>query len=231
MMKRLWHKLTQREKTLAVAALCILILVLARYLLLTPFLERREWVRDQLEMQPQLLEKHLRYLNQKKEIAAALEAARAELKAIEPSLLSGDTPSVSASGLQQTVQGLAEKEGVQVITTRVLNPEVKGPFTKIPIQVEVSTKIDQLVNLIRGIESSEKLLVVDELNVRSLFRPIVAARQRLAPQPTDGQLRVGLIVSGFVRSEPPATKREAGPGTTRADSGKTPNRSSNKVSE
>lgn len=230
-MKQLWNKLTQREKAFGVAALCILILVLARYLLLTPFLERREWVKTQLDMQPQLLEKNLRYLNQQKEIAAALEAARAELKAIEPSLLSGDTPSVSASGLQQTVQGLAEKEDVQVITTRVLNPEVKGPFTKIPIQVEVSAKIDQLVNLIRGIESSEKLLVVDELNVRSLFRPSPPARQRFAPQPTNGQLRVGLIVSGFVRSASTATKRAAEPGETRPDDGKVPSKSPNKVSD
>lgn len=227
-MKRLWDRLSRRERALAATAFFILLLVLGRYLLLLPFLEWREWVKTDLEMQPQLLEKNLRYLNKKAEIAAGLEAAKAELAAVEPSLLTGDTPSVSASDLQQAVQALSGKEGVQVITTRVLNPDVKGPFTKIPIQVEVSGRIDQLVNLVKGIESSEKLLVVDELNIRSLFRPVAAPRPQAAPQAPDQSLRVSLIISGFVRSQPTPPKREAGPAKTKADERKAPSKSGSK---
>lgn len=227
-MKRLWDRLSGREKALAATAFFVLLLVLARYLLLLPFLEWREGVRTDLEMQPQLLEKNIRYLNQKAAVAAGLEAARAELTAVEPSLLTGDTPSVSASDLQQAVQALAGKEGVQLITTRVLNPEVKGSFTKIPIQVEVSGRIDQLVNLVKGIESSEKLLVMDELNIRSLFRPVVAAGQQRPAQVAEQNLRVSLIISGFVRSQPPPPKREAGQAKTKADERKAPSKSGSK---
>ena len=229
-MKRLLSRLSKREKALAATAFFILLLVLARYLLLWPFLEWREWVSTELEMQPQLLEKNLRYLNQKAAVGAGLEAARAELAAVEPSLLTGDTPSVSASDLQQAVQALAGKEGVQLITTRVINPDVKGPFTKIPIQVEVSGRIDQLVNLVKGIEASEKLLVVDELNIRSLFRPVVAAPQQQPAQALEQNLRVSLIISGFVRSQPPLAKPEAGQAKTKADERKAPSKSGTKPS-
>lgn len=225
-MKRFWQRLSKRERGLGVFSLAIFFLVLGRYFLLSPFLERREWVASQLEIQPQLLEKNLRFLNQKAEIAAALERARNELKAVEPSLISGDTPSVSASDLQQTVQALAAKEGIQVISTRVLNPDTKSPFTRIPIQMEIGGEIGQLVNLIKGIESAEKLLVVDELNIRSLFRPVVPARPQAAPVPQQPSLRASMTISGFARSGPETSpKSEASPSKTKAEDRKTAGKS------
>lgn len=220
-MKRIWQRLSKREKGLVVLTLFVFLLVLGRYFLLSPLLERREWVKGQLEIQPQLLEKNLRYINQKAEILAGLEKGRGELKAIEPSLLSGDTPSVSASDLQQAVQAIAAKEGTQVISTRVLNPEAIGTFTRIPIQMEVSGQVDQVANLIRGIESAEKLLVVSELNIRSLFTPAAAVRPQPAPQLPAQNLRTSITISGFARSQPaPSPKGGAAPAKTKSEEGK-----------
>ena len=224
-MKGLWQRLSRREKGLVALTLVIFLLVLVRYLLVFPFLERREWVKSQLEIQPQLLEKNLRYLGQKERIAASLEKFRGELKTTESSLLSGDTSSVSASDLQQTVQALAVKEGTQVISTRVLNPETTGSFTQIPIQVEVSGQIDQVANLIKGIESGEKLLVVSELNIRSLFAPAPARAQAVAPPPTQN-LRASVTIAGFARTQPAApSKNEPSPTKGKPDEGKAPGKS------
>ena len=207
-MKRIWQRLSKRERGLVVLTLFILLLVLGRYFLVSPFLERREWVKSQLEIQPQLLEKNLRYIRQKAEMEASLKKARGELKVTEASLLSGDTPSVSASALQEVVREIAVKEKVRIVTTRVLNPEQIGSLLKIPVKVDVTGEIDQVVNLIKGIESAKKLLVVDEMNVRSLFRPAVAARRRArrrtAPKVSAKNLRVSLTISGFARSKPPS---------------------------
>ncbi|HWP57292.1 MAG TPA: type II secretion system protein GspM [Candidatus Acidoferrales bacterium] len=199
-MRRIWERLSRREKGLVVVALAILILVLGRFFLLDPFLARREWVKSEIELQPQHLAKNLRYLAQKKEIEAELEKSRGELKALEAVLLAGDTPSVSASNLQEILQTAAAKDGVQVITTRVLNPESMGPFTKIPIQVEIGGQLEQVVNLIRGLDSAEKLLVISELNIRSLFTPAgVRAQPGVAAAPAQN-LRASLIVAGFARA-------------------------------
>ena len=216
-MKRLWERLSKREKGLVVLTFFIFVLVIARYFLVFPLLERREWIKSQLEIQPQLLEKNLRYIGLKAEIGAGLEKARGELKAVEPSLLSGDTPSVSASDLQQTVQALATKEGTQVLSTRVLNPEAMGTFSKILIQMEVSGKIEQVANLIKGIESAEKLLMVGELNIRSLFTPAIAPRPQTAPQLPEQNLRVSLTVSGLVRNQP-ATPSKSAPAPAKSKS-------------
>ncbi|HSF59295.1 MAG TPA: type II secretion system protein GspM [Candidatus Binatia bacterium] len=220
-MKQFWQRLSQRERGLVVVTVIIIFLVLARYMVIGPFMERREWVQTQLEIQPQLLEKNLRFLGQKDELMATLEATQNELKAKEPRLLTGDTPSVSASDLQDVIQGLATKEGTQVITTRVLNPETAGSFAKISVQMEIGGQIDQLASLIRGIESSPKLLMIDEINVRSLFRPAGFPQPQGAPQLAAQNLRVSLTVSGLARSQAAAaTKTESAPSQSKGSAAK-----------
>ncbi len=210
-MKKIWQRLSKREKGMVALTLFILALVVGRYLIFVPVMERRERVKTELELQPQRLEKNLRYIDKKGEIMADLEKARAELKAFEPSLLAGDTPSVSASDLQQAVQGLASKEGTQVISTRVLNPEVMGSFTKIPIQLEIGGQIEQIANMVRGIETAERLLVINEINIRSLIQPGVARAQAQAQPPQVQQnLRVSLTVSGYAWTQPASSKGQAG---------------------
>jgi Tfp pilus assembly protein PilO len=207
-MKQFWQRLSKRERGLLVATLFILLLVLGRLLVVNPYMERREWVQTQLEIQPQLLEKNLRYIGRKEELAAALEAAQNEIRARESKLLTGNTASVNASDLQETVQALAVKEGTQVITTRVLNPEPTGAFSKIAIQMEIGGQVEQVANLVRGIETSSKLLVIDEINVRSLFRPAGFPQPQGMPQGAAQNLRVSLTVAGFARGNSGAGKSD-----------------------
>src|SRR2546428_9984940 len=210
-MKRIWKRLSKREKRLVIASLGVWFLVMGRYFFIVPYLQHRESVKSQLEIQPQLLEKNLRFINQKAELEAGLEKARAELKGLESALLSGATSSISASSLQEIVEALAAKEGTQVITTRVLNPEVMGSFTKIPIQLEVGAQIDQLANFIKGIGSAEKILIVNELNIRSLFTPAAAVRPPGVGQVPVQTLRASLIVSGFARNQTASPKKTESP--------------------
>jgi hypothetical protein len=210
-MKNFWDRLSKRERSLVILTATILAVFVVKYVVITPFLERREWVKNQLESQPQLLAKNLRYVGQKEALLASLEAARSQVKIQEPKLLTGDTPSVSASDLQETVQALATREGTQVITTRVLNPEQAGSFSKIGIQLEVGGQIQQIANLIKGVESSSKLLIIDEINVRSLFRPVGLPQPQGAPQVSPQNLRVSLTVVGLARAQPAAPSRGESP--------------------
>jgi hypothetical protein len=201
-MTQYWRRLSRRERGLVILSCIILLLFIGKYVVVTPLLERRAWVAEQLEIQPQRLTKNLRYLGQNEAILASLEAARGQIQAQEPKLLTGDTPSVSASDLQETVQAMAVREGTQIITTRVLNTEPAGSFSKIGIQLEIGGQIQQLANLIRGIETAPKLLMIDEINVRSLFRPAGFPQAPGVPQAPAQNLRISLMVSGYARSVP-----------------------------
>jgi hypothetical protein len=214
-MKQLWDRLSHRERGLVLVTLGILGLALARYLVVAPFLERWEWVKNQLEVQPQLLEKNMRFIGQEENLAAAISTARNELKLREAKLLSGNTPSVSASDLQELVQGVATKEGVQVITTRVLNPEAVASFSKIAIQMEIGGQIDQIASFLRGIDNAPKLLVIEEINVRSLFRPVAVPQPQGVAQPLSQSavqnLRASVTIAGFVRNPSPTPEKAQSP--------------------
>ena len=216
-MKQFWQRLSQRERGLVFLTGAIMLFFIVKTAIATPLLERRATIKDQLESQPQLLQKNLRYLSQKDSLLAALAAAQNQIKTIEPALLTGDTPSVTASDLQETVQLLATREGTQVITTRVLNPEPSGSFSKIAIQMEIGGQVQQLASLIRGIESAPKLLVIDEINVRSLFRPAGFPQIPGAQPAAQQNLRVSLTVVGFARAQPvPVVKPGAPSNPTKA---------------
>ena len=217
-MNNFWRRLSRRERALVFLTVVILVIFVGKFVVVTPFLERRAWVKEQLESQPRLLTKNLRYLGQREVVLAGLESAREQIKAQEPKLLTGDTPSVSASDLQETVQAMANREGTQVITTRVLNPEPAGSFSKIGIQLEIGGQIQQLASLIRGLETSPKLLLIDEINVRSLFRPIGFPQAPGVPQAPAQNLRVSLVVSGFARSQTPPAKAESQASSSNANS-------------
>jgi ACT domain-containing protein len=216
-MKKFWQRLSQRERGLVYLTGAILLFFVGKAAIATPLLDRQARVKAQLESQPQLLQKNLRYLSQKESLLAALEVARGQIKSIEPALLTGDTPSVTASDLQETVQSLATREGTQVITTRVLNPEPSGSFSKIAIQMEIGGQVQQLANLIRSIESAQKLLVIDEINVRSLFRPAGFPQVPGAQPAAQQNLRVSLTVVGYARAQSTAAaKPENPPGPMKA---------------
>jgi Type II secretion system (T2SS), protein M subtype b len=82
-----------------------------------------------------------------------------------------------------------------------------GSFTKIPIQLELSGQIDQLANFIKPIESTKSLLIVSELDARSLFPAAVIARQAAVGQTAVQTLRASLIVSGFARIQTASPKK------------------------
>jgi len=210
-MKQLWQRLSQRERGLVYLTGAILLFFVGKVAIATPLLERQARIKGQLDSQPQLLQKNLRYLSQKDSILASLEGARNQIKTIEPALLTGDTPSVTASDLQETVQSLATREGTQVITTRVLNPEPSGSFSKIAIQMEIGGQVQQLANLIRSIESAQKFLVIDEINVRSLFRPVGFPQAPGAQPGVQQNLRVSLTIVGFARAQPAAAAKPEAP--------------------
>lgn len=198
-MKNLWLRLSKREKVIFSLAFLLFVLLGARYLVVNPYLARRAWVKEQLEIRGQQLQNHSRYLNREKDIQERIQLLKARLKDLESSLLEGDTAPVIASALQEMVRGIATKEGVRIVATRVLNPEPAGPFLKVPIQVEVDGAMEQVASLIKGIDAGASLLVVSEITIRSLRPRARRGRRRRASQ-SRSSIRASMVIAGFART-------------------------------
>jgi len=200
-MMRFWNRLSKRERSLALLAVVVLVGILLYDRVVTPLIERRTWVRDQLVLQPERLSRSMRYLGREKEIQARLEEARRRVKSMDRLLLAGNTPSVIASKLQKVVRDIATEEGVQIATTRVLDSTEVGSFLRIPIQVDVVGKIEQVANLIKFLDSNPKSLILDEVNIRTAGNSRRSRRSK-APSQVKKDLRASLVISGFARREP-----------------------------
>ena len=207
-MKNLWLRLSQREKVIFSLAFLLFALLVARYLVVNPYLARRAWVKEQLEIRGRQLQNHSRYLNREKEIQEQIQSLKARVKDLESSLLEGDTAPVIASALQETVRGIAAKEGVRIVATRVLNPEPVGPFIKVPIQVEVDGAMEQVASLIKGIDAGASLLVVSEITIRSLRPRARRGRRRRASQ-SRGGIRASMVIAGFSRTSKASDDQQA----------------------
>ena len=200
---RFWNRLSKRERGLALLAMIVFVGIIFYDRVVTPLIERRTWVRDQLLSQPELFNRSMQYLGREKEMKTRLEEARRRVKAMDRVLLVGDTPSVIAAALQKVVRDIAAKEGIQIATTRVLDSTEAGSFLRIPIQVDVVGKIDQVANLIKFLDSNPKYLIVDEVNIRSGGNNRRARRSKgKGAKQADKELRASLVISGFARQTP-----------------------------
>jgi hypothetical protein len=85
--------------------------------------------------------------------------------------------------------------------------------------MEIGGQIQQVASLVKALEASPKLLVIDEITVRSLFRPIGFGQPQGAPQPPVQNLRVSVVVVGFARAQANSSPKGAMSGSsTKAES-------------
>jgi hypothetical protein len=83
--------------------------------------------------------------------------------------------------------------------------------------MEIGGQIEQIAGLIRSIETSPKLLLVDEVNIRSLFRPVGFPQPQGVPQVAAQNLRVSITVAGYARNRAAAGKPEETKTKTKSD--------------
>ena len=202
-MTQFWKRLSRRERILTLVAVAVLAGGILYDRVVTPLIQRRAWVREQLVLQPELFKRSLRYLTREQDIQSQLEEARKRVESMDRLLWVGDTPSVIAAELQKAVRGIAAREGVQIATTRVLDSKEAGAFLRIPLQVDVVGKIEQVANLIKYLDSNPKYLIVDEVNIRAARRKRPRRRAGAAQQESD-ELRVSLVISGVAKKQPAA---------------------------
>jgi hypothetical protein len=101
--------------------------------------------------------------------------AAALLKKAEKGLLKGETPALAAVDLQNSVKTAVSRTGLEVTTFQVmkaLEPDASG-YIGIPVKFQVLSTVRQLKDVIFGIESSEKLLRIVEIETRtgSRYKP------------------------------------------------------------
>jgi Tfp pilus assembly protein PilO len=160
-----WERLSARERTLIGAAGAVLGLLLIRMLIISPFLAYRDGLQDEITSHREMLQNDQAYLARAGEITKHLETVRTQYAAIRTQLVPGDTPTLAAASLQDTLHSLATEKGITVQSTQVMREETVGEFQRIAVRITVTGELHELADFLMAIEYGKSRFAIPFLEI------------------------------------------------------------------
>ena len=153
------------------------------------------WNQD-LVNRNKLLSKYDSLLKSKNQVIAANKTMKAALARTESQFLSGSNPAVASAELQEILKNLAKEQGVQMTSAKVLPPREAGVYLEVPVQVELTATINQLVTLLYHLEHHKKLLFIPDLDIN--------APRMVRGDNKDVPLQISMVISGVIKKGVPS---------------------------
>jgi len=160
-----WARLNLRERRLIGAAGAVLALLVLRYLIVSPFLAYREGLQDEIVSHREMLQNDHAYLARATDITHHLEQLRTRYAEIRGQLVPGDTPTLAAASLQDTLHNLATDKGITIQSTQVMREETVGDFRRIAVRITVTGELRELAEFLTAVEYGQRRLSVSFLEI------------------------------------------------------------------
>lgn len=159
-----------RNSTVLTVAVPVMVLLAAAAIYEYGYLRVQEEVssiREAAAVKSKTLEKYVTLIAQKPEIEKQLVALKDLRKAEDRKMIEGQTPSLAAAALQNTVKGLITGKSGTISSERVEKPEVLGKFKLISVSIDaVLPDAKALADVLYAIETQTPYLVVKEIDAR-----------------------------------------------------------------
>jgi len=160
-----WARLNARERRLIGAAGVVLALLLLRFLIVSPFLSYREGLQDEIVSHREMLQNDQAYLARATDITKQLQMLRARYAEIRGQLTPGDTPTLAAASLQDTLHTLATDKGITIQSTQVMREETIGDFRRIAVRITVTGELRELAEFLTAVEYGQRRLSISFLEI------------------------------------------------------------------
>lgn len=150
---------------------------------------------SEADLKRELVEKYRKAVTEHEAVSKELARAKRELAMAENTLFTGSTPSLAAVGLQNLLGEIASQNEVNIQSMRVLRTEdppedIPGAeqYMGIPVEIRFGADIASFQKMLYEMESAGKMLVIKEMNVRSVSRK------------DNEEIQVNLTVLGFMKT-------------------------------
>ena len=159
-------KVSKRERSLvALAALAVVIYSLINWLVL-PIWDSVTDSPATIEAQTRRVVNYRRVLLGTDSVKAALDAAQKQTKQMEGGLLSNRNDSLASAELQGLLREMAISKGMNLRRSDPIPVKVASPeYEKVSARIEVMGNIDQLVGLLAAMETSPRILFLEEIRI------------------------------------------------------------------
>lgn len=194
--KRSLERLSPPHRRLVWLAGGGLLLILFYLAVVSPMLSLTDSWTQELVNQKRILVKYQSLLKNKTRVIEANKVMKATLIRTEGQFLAGANPAVASADLQEILKKLTKDQGVQMISAKVLPTREAGPYLEVPVQVQLTATIDQLLTLLYHLEHHKKLLFIPDLDIN-------------APRWTKGNtkeipLQLNIVISGVIKKGVPS---------------------------
>ena len=184
--------MTPQQQRLAWIGAGLLCLLVFYFVLVYPLVALEEsWSQD-LARKRQLLVRYQALLSSKKRVALALKALKNTVGHVEGQFLSGGNAAVASADLQEILKNVTNAHGVQMTSLKVLQPKDAGPYQEVPVQVQLTASVTQLLTVLYHLEHHKKMLFIPELEIN-------APRWLAKHKEETPMLQVNLVVTGLIK--------------------------------
>lgn len=149
---------------------------------------------EKLARQRQLLVKYRSLTASKDKVVQANQEMKAALARTESQFLAGANAAVAAADLQEILKNLTREHGVQLTSTKIMQPREAGSYLEVPVQVQLTGSVNQLLTVLYHLEHHKKLLFIPELEINA---PRWAAAG--GGKKTEAPLQVNMVISGVIK--------------------------------
>ena len=124
-------------------------------------------IKEDQSISMKTLEKYITLISEKPELEKKLASLTEKRKADNAKLIEGQTPSLVAAALQDTVNGIVKSRGGTITSERVGKPDDLAKFKVITVSMDSTfPNVSVLSDILNSIETQTPSLVVKELDVR-----------------------------------------------------------------
>lgn len=155
-----------KRKTLF-ALLSLIGLIVIYFWGITPWLESKRKMEEEIKIKSHLISKYQEYVHGKKELEEDLGNIKMRLGNIKKRLIEGETPQLASANLQEIIKKMASSKDIQIRSFRILEPKDLTYYRKISIQIDF-TPTHSLLNLLQflnEIENHEKIMAISEMDL------------------------------------------------------------------
>lgn len=159
-------KLNKRERKFIVIGGIVGAIALLVYfvLMLLPDFESQASV----EQKRRMLLQYKEMLNSEELYTARIEQYRKRMQEDSSRLLPGETSNIAGADLTNVLVQLATQSGVTISRrAQQSQQELQNNLIRIPVRMDMTCNMDQLVQFLTAVENYDKLLTVDELSIAS----------------------------------------------------------------
>ncbi|MFQ5671611.1 MAG: type II secretion system protein GspM [Nitrospinales bacterium] len=179
--------LSQKDKrALILGGVCVVAYLLFVFGVQPIYLKQKN-INEQIHNKIFFIKKYREILNQKAYYNQKREAAKAIQADLNRKFLGKKKPALAAASLQKVLENYAQRTSVNIESARIKKSQFTGHLLAVPVEINVRSTLNNLIQFIYLIENHEKFLVIDEAAIRRVNKT----------DPEELQTRLSIL--GFIR--------------------------------